>query len=276
MATRGRSVRVAASRAVLRPQAPAGEQVRLLDPADAATVLPGVHDALALRRPGGITRPDGWWETALTLLGADPLVAAVHTGPGGDDGFVLAAAVGGHGFVRDLRVLDLHAADVAATAGLWRFLLGVDLVSHVESELLALDDPLDLLLADPRAAAVTGVAEETWLRLVDLPAALAARAFPARPGPADSVLLAVHDPLLPDNAGVYRLGGGTGERVAPLGAVAPQLECDVAALAPAYLGDRAPSALAATGWWTVHDPAAVAQADALFATDVAPWCGTHF
>jgi hypothetical protein len=44
----------------------------------------------------------------------------------------------------------------------------------------------------------------------------------------------------------------------------------------ASLGDRSPSTLAATGWWTVHDPAAVPRADALFATDVAPWCGTHF
>ncbi len=123
---------------------------------------------------------------------------------------------------------------------------------------------------------MTAVADETWLRLVDLPAALAARAFPAGGRTAAPVLLAVHDPLLPDNAGVYRLGDGTAERVGPLGARPVELECDVAALAMAYLGDRAPSALAATGWWTVHDPAAVPRADALFATDVAPWCGTHF
>jgi predicted acetyltransferase len=119
------------------------------------------------------------------------------------------------------------------------------------------------------------------LRLVDVPAALSARAFPTpheESGDTDPapVLLAVHDALLPDNTGVYRLGGGTAERVAPLGAVAAELECDVAALAMAYLGDRSPSALAATGWWTVHDPAVLPRADALFATDVVPWCGTHF
>ena len=44
----------------------------------------------------------------------------------------------------------------------------------------------------------------------------------------------------------------------------------------AYLGDRSPSTLAATGWWTAHDPAALPRADALFATDTVPWCGTHF
>ena len=106
-----------------------------------------------------------------------------------------------------------------------------------------------------------------------MPAALAARSLRADAAP---VLLAVHDPLLPDNAGVYRIAGDGAERVGPLGACEPELSCDVAALAMAYLGDRSPSTLAATGWWTVHDPAAPARADALFATDAAPWCGTHF
>jgi len=61
-----------------------------------------------------------------------------------------------------------------------------------------------------------------------------------------------------------------------MGSVVPELECDVDALAMAYLGDRAPSKLAAAGWWTVRDPAAVPRAHALFATAVVPWCGTDF
>ncbi len=106
-----------------------------------------------------------------------------------------------------------------------------------------------------------------------MPAALAARSY----GAAAPVLLAVHDPFLAANAGVYRIADGAAERVAPLGGpVAPDLECDAAALAMAYLGDRSPSELAATGWWTVHDPAAPARADALFATDAVPWSGTFF
>jgi predicted acetyltransferase len=280
VATRGRNLRVRASRDALRPQAPAGGTVRLLERVEITSVLADVHDTLALRRPGGLTRPPGWWSVSTTRHGGGPLLAAVHTGPGGDDGFALAVPSGDE-FAAALRLTDLHAADTAAAAGLWRFLLGVDLVTHIEAEARPLDEPLELLLADPRDLAVTGVEDETWLRLVDVPAALSARAFPTpheESGDTDPapVLLAVHDALLPDNTGVYRLGDGTAERVAPLGAVAAELECDVAALAMAYLGDRSPSALAATGWWTVHDPAVLPRADALFATDVVPWCGTHF
>lgn len=275
VATRGQSVALRPSRAALRPQAPAVGAVRLLDRGEAASVLTDLHDTLALRRPGGLTRPPGWWAVAMIRYDRGPLLAAVHTGESGDDGFALAVPSGDE-LAAALRVTDLHAADVAATAGLWRFLLGTDLVTHVEAGMRPLDEPLELLLADPRDRTVTGVEDETWLRLVDVPAALAARAFPVRGPGAAPVLLAVHDALLPGNAGVYRVGGGTAERVAPLGAVDAELECEVAALAMAYLGDRAPSTLAAAGWWIVHDPAALPRADALFATDVVPWCGTHF
>lgn len=279
VATRGMSSRIRADRTALRPRARAGGAVRLLDPPGITALLPDLHDELALRRPGGIARPRPWWDVMLAHFTDESLLAAAHSGPGGDDGFAIGFVTGRADSEHTLHVVDLHAADVAGASGLWEFLLGVDLVTHVDAALRPLDDPLDLLLARPRDRTVTAVADETWLRLVDVPAALAARAFPALPtsDPAAPVLLAVHDPLLPDNTGVYRLGGsGGGERVGPLGAVPAELECDVSALAPAYLGDRPPSALAATGWWTVHDPAALPRADALFATGVAPWCGTHF
>ena len=44
----------------------------------------------------------------------------------------------------------------------------------------------------------------------------------------------------------------------------------------AYLGDRAPSELVATGWWHGTSPEAVARADTAFATGGVPWCGTYF
>jgi predicted acetyltransferase len=200
------------------------------------------------------------------------VLVAVHIPDGGSpaeaDGFAVAEP---HDAA--LRLQDLHAATPAAHAALWRFLLGVDLATEVTAWLRPRDEPLDLLLADPREITVTGEADELWLRLVDVPGALAARTF----SPAPPVLIAVHDPFLPGNAGVYRIADGAAERVAPLGGqAAPDLECDAAALAMAYLGDRRPSQLCSAGWWTTHDPDAPARADAAFATDTVPWCGTMF
>lgn len=268
-ATRGRAVAVRTGGG-LRATAPAGGTVRLVTGDAVVPALAAVHDALALRRAGGITRPRPWWAGTVGRRLDRWLLAAVHRGPAGDDGFAVAAAGDGGFAERTLRVLDLHAGDDAAAAGLWRFLLGLDLAARVEADLRPLDEPLDLLLADPRDVTVTGEADETWLRLVDVPAALAARSWGAAP----AVRIAVHDRLLPGNTGVYRIGPDGVERTAPDGPA--DLECDVAALAAAYLGDRAPSRLAATGWWRVHSAAALPAADALFATGAVPWCGTFF
>lgn len=269
VASRGRHVSVSGRGAGWR-QEPAGE-VRLVLGTDIEPTLTALHDALALRRPGGITRRAAWWrwQVAQPVDKHEHLIAAVHTGPDGDDGFALASALPEGTFShRALKVNDLHADGPDATAALWAFLTGIDLVDRVDGWLRPVDEPLELLLADPRDCTVTGFEDETWLRLVDVPAALAARTW----GDGPPVLVGVHDRLLPANDGVYRIGGGTAERVDG----EPDLECDVDALATAYLGDRAPSLLAATGWWRVHDAGAPARADALFATDRLPWCGTYF
>lgn len=269
VATRCRSTSVRSGHG-WRPVPAAGE-VRLLDRDAMLPVLPDLHGRLALCRTGGIEREQVWWEFTVgrALRERKGVLAAVHRGPGGDDGYAVVHLGDGG----TLRLDDLQAAGPAAAAALWRFLLDIDLVTEVTAGLRPLDEPLDLLLADPREVRVTAVEDELWLRLVDVPVALAARSF----GATAPILLAVHDPYLPTNAGVYRIAHGTAERVEPLGGpVAPELECDAAALSMAYLGDRRPSELVAAGWWTTHDPASLERADAAFATRRPPWCGTMF
>lgn len=277
VATRSRQVRIATRGGKgWRAGAPVGGEVRMLPRAEVLPVVTALYPRVALGRPGAMTRPEPWWRRGVGQLvdGTDYLLAAVHTGPHGDDGFLVATIDPGSGWLdRSLVLRDLHATDPATVAGLWRFALGVDLTTAVSSAQRPLDDPIELLLADPRDCATTGVDDETWLRILDVPAALAARAF----APADPVLLGVRDPLLPANDGVYRVAGGGAERAGELdGPLRPQLSCDAAGLAMAYLGDRSPGELVAGGWWTATDPAAVAAADQAFRTPRSPWSGTNF
>ena len=78
-----------------------------------------------------------------------------------------------------LDVWELVAADPAAGAALWRDLLSRDLVSSVTADLRPADDPLLYQLLDSRRARVR-VADNLWVRIIDLPAALARRAYAAR------------------------------------------------------------------------------------------------
>jgi predicted acetyltransferase len=110
--------------------------------------------------------------------------------------------------------------------------------------------------------------DELWIRLIDVPEALAARSY----GEAESVVIKVDDPFLAENTGTYG--------ISPLGAARvdgePALVLDAGTLAMIYLGSVKPSVLAAAGRVQVIDPQAVARADKLFASDQIAWCGTFF
>ncbi|ROO84237.1 putative acetyltransferase [Actinocorallia herbida] len=261
-------------RAVLRDTVPAGGPVRLLDSGTAAERLARIYEHGGPAWTGAIARPSYWWRLQdLRHSGGayDPHVA-VHGPAGAEDGFVRYHPVDTASWFtsrdRTIVVDDLVAFTPEAYAGLVRFLLGVDLVDRIVFPHLAVDDPLAALLTDERAVRTGGVADETWLRLVDVEAALARRTYRG----AGSVTLAVTDDLLPDNTGTYRVSASGAARTdSP-----PALSLDVATLAALYLGG--------SRWWQHARAGRVAElaegalhtAEELFATDTLPFAGTSF
>jgi predicted acetyltransferase len=231
--------------------------------------LPELYRRFDPSRPGAVSRPDAWWDL-LPLFNPSataPDVAVVHLDAAGvEDGFAVygigADATAGSA----LQVRDVWATDPRAYRELWQYLLSVDMVRTIEASMRPRDEPVDLLCADPSAARITGSTHETWLRLVDVPAALGARTYGA-----DSVVLAVRDDRIPENAGTYRVGADGVRRTDE----EPELHCDVAALATLYLGDRSPAELVFAGLLDGADDA-VRRAGVVFGTSEVPWCGTYF
>ena len=66
-----------------------------------------------------------------------------------------------------------------ATRELWRWLLDFDWTSEFVADLLPLDHPLFLLLAEPRRMRFA-LNDGVWVRLVDVGEALAARGYRRR------------------------------------------------------------------------------------------------
>ncbi len=275
IATRARKVELDTHHASARPDAPGRSgAVRLVEPSEARKLLPETYRSIPAR-PGMIVRDDSWWESRIgEIEGSDEhTVIAVHTDPdGAADGFAVWTPVNNDHRFSDglctLQVSDFQAVDVEAAAALWRFLLGVDLADHVAAVPRPVDEPLEWWLTDSRQSRVRGLGDDLWVRLVDVRAALAARAF----GNGADVVLDVADPFLPENTGTYRIGPGGAVRCEE----APQIGLSVDVLASLYLGDVSVSTLASANRVTVHDPDSVAEADRLFATDRPPWCGTNF
>lgn len=250
-------------------------RMRLLDEDEAREVLPPIYEQSRPLTPGMLSRSAARWDVAFH----DP----EHLRDGAGRQFVVTDRDRGYARYRikeaedpagpacTLHVLELVATDDEALAGLWRYLLDVDLVVTVRASLRPVDDLLPLLLADPRQA-VTRVVDSLWLRVLDVPAALAARTYAAD----GSLVLQVRDDFCAAVTGTYLLEARDGRgRCAPTGA-APHLSVEARDLGAAYLGGIRPSQLARAGRVTEHRAGALAEADRMFLSSPAPWCPFEF
>jgi predicted acetyltransferase len=229
-----------------------------------------VHDGVRSDRPGMLARPGPWWEDRLfdpesQRGGAHPLRAVVT-----DDGYAIYAVRPGfddEGPAGEVKVRELVAATPEARAVLWAFLLDQDLTRTITWELAPVDEPLWLMVTNPRSVRRT-VGDGLWVRLIDVAQALSARAYAGDP----DVVLEVTDAFCAWNEGRYRLSGGVCERTD----AEPDLALDVAVLGAAYLGGTTLRELAAAGRVAELRSGALERATAAFRGDVAPWCPEVF
>jgi len=172
---------------------------------------------------------------------------------------------------------DLHALTDETQAGLWRFLAGMDWVASIKAERRHPAERLPWLLTNARAAVVSDIGDGLWVKLLDIPGALAARSYEAEGsvvldvvirdgGEADasSRRMRIALEVTPDAARVVETDRS------------PDLTLDAGALGAAYLGGtRLRDAVLARGV-DEHRPGALNETDAIFATRDAPWCSTFF
>ena len=274
VASSSQTVEVQTARAELRPGLGAGGPVRLLDAERVWDVLPRIYTDNRPSRPGTIDRPDVWWQGVRlrSESSPQPWYVAVHGEPGAETGFARYRPIDTDTwFVSDQRTIvveDFFAPDANTYLGLLRFLLGLELIDRVVFWMLPVDDPLPWLLLDRRAARVTATHDETWLRVVDVEKALSARQYEGH----GDVIIAVDDPLLPDNSISMAVTGGGAEQTDRR----PQLRVGVAGLAAVLLGGATWRSLAVAGLARGDDPAALAAAERLFAVREAPHAGFFF
>lgn len=253
-------------------------RIERLDADRHADVLREVH--ASVRRPGWATRETPELEAAF-LSDPEPFrdgAESARIALAERDGTVLGYSIfrrksawevpGPRGVVR---VREVVAPDPAVARALWGVLLDLDLMAKVEAWLLPVDDPILHLLVDPRAAEPR-IADNLWLRLLDVPAALGQRTYAA----AVDVVLEVTDALLPANRGRWRLTGGPeGGHAEPTQDTA-DLSLDVRTLGSAYLGGVTLASLATAGLVVEHTPGSLHTASVAFAWPLAPVCSWVF
>jgi predicted acetyltransferase len=245
-------------------------------------LAPGLFDRYRRTQPGAIERPEASWRRRtgeLRMPGVDwkePFTALHRDADGRVTGMLTYTVTDDWDGKRPdctLKVRDHVALDGAAAAALWRYAFSVDWVRRVEVHDIAPDDPLPLLLRDPRAARPTDHGSDfMWLRVLDMTAAFGARTYGA-PG---RVVLEVSDPAGYTEGRWALETAPDGSGICTRTADPADLALGVDALSSLYLGGETVPRLAAAGLVEELVPGAAARADLTLRTPYRPWCPDMF
>lgn len=245
------------------PEAPG--RVDFVSRDQAREVAEALHERVRVTSPGEIALPGGhlnrFFGTSPDAEKAERLRTIQYRSPAGEvDGLAVYRVVENPDDFSEstLELSWLLAATDDAYAGLWRFLLEMDLIALLRASELGLDEPLWWMIADQRAAKIT-VTDHQYVRILDVPAALTSRRF----GAADTIALEVDDSL--GIAGGTFIattdaeGRATVEAVDAPPAGVPLLRLGVRALSSLFLGGVSVSTLARAGRVEADDPTRIAR-----------------
>lgn len=261
-----------------RPSTPVGA-VKLVDKEEARRLMPEIYEPVCAQTPGFIERDPAWWDERLADIevqrrGAGPQYRAIYERDGQPRGFAryrIKPEWNDVASTSTLFIQELIALDPIAERELWRYLFGVDLIARIKYRWGPPDSPLLLMLGEPRRLQLK-LSDSIWIRIVDVPAALAARGYAA-----DGVLvLDVADEFLPEAAGRWRLRVAGGKATVEPTTDSPDLALDTTDLAAVYMGSFSFAELARATRTEELMSGARARADRMFSVDVRPWCSTPF
>jgi len=267
---------LARERSAFHAPFPSFGHVRLVSLGIAEELLAPIYERVAVETPGMFARSSAWWQARIL---ADPewrrrgngdLQCAVLEHEGRPAAYALYRI--NPAFQRGIQtgsvaVVEAVADSPEATCGIWRYLLDIDWMARVKADLLPVDHPLLLLMAEPRRLDFS-LRDGLWVRLIDVETAMSARSYQVR----GSFVIDVIDEFCPGNAGCWRVGSDGVERTDE----AAGLRCDISALGSVYLGGFSWSQLARALRVQELLPGVIAHADTIFQTGKAPWCPEIF
>lgn len=243
-----------------------------IDEARAREALPAIYARATKDRPGAIHRSDVWWrerrflETPWARGGASKRRHVLVRRGNDLVGYIVYRQRGKFtDGIPDgkVEINELLAVDARAEATLWRFALNVDLFPTVTWWNAPADSALPWLVSDMRRVKVRR-ADSLWLRIEDVPTALAARGYTSDGSLKFGIERARFELVVENGRGVCKSTTDT-----------PQILLSPNVLESLYLGTTSATQLARAEL-VQGRPDAILMADRLFASSVAPWCPEVF
>lgn len=276
LATFDASVDIEASRSAFIPGPDGDGRVRLLERDAAKERYLSIYDRSRLTRPGAMKMEPNWfdYEFADKHFGEErKFFFALHETGNECDGAAVYTIKHEWELVPKsvVELYELDALTPSVYAQMWRFVLDLDLIDKVKAWTRPVDEPLLRLLREPRRLNMR-LKDGLWVRLLDIPRALAARRYPHD----GRVVFDVRDAFCPWNEGRYAVDAGADGATCEQTDEEADLLLTTNELAAAYLGGSSFSQLHRAGRVNEERPGALGTADAMFAWDPPPWATLHF
>lgn len=244
---------------------------------------PAILERVRLDTPGQIEFHGMLWERLLAI-GDDAVARGLRfvrydDADGVPQGFaiytLLEEETPAHRSIIDVKFLATSGSD--SYSAIWRFLVEMDRVGELRITLRPTDEAVRWQLDDYRAMSKKAERDHLWIRILDIPAALAGRSY-CSPGHlvfdvTDDLGYASGRFLVTISAdGTAVVGTLAGEL--PVGAHAVALT--VGELSALYLGGVSPVTLAHAGRITELTPGAATAVDRSFRSTTTPWLPISF
>jgi predicted acetyltransferase len=257
--------------------APKAGSVRQVEPAELIDLASGIFDKARRLRAGQMDRPGQWWARALNV-GYEPVGKQphwiLHEGADGPDGLLSWRVTREFELTGEMGAVEIPVFVTAtdeAYLDLWGYLAGIDVVDEIHVDDRPIDEPIRMQLKDGRALAYKHTFDYLWARLLDVPAALAARSYAV---PGRLVLDVVDNDLGEFGAGRFVLTADETNATCEATTEQPDLRINQRALSSAYFGGYRLHQL--THLVEELTPGSLDRADLMFSTPLPPWNQTGF
>ncbi len=257
------------------------DRVRRITIEEASDLLPPVFDVELAGRSGMYARSPAWWK-AEVLHDADWMKrgktskrVVVHDGPDGPDGYAIyrqKADESDNGHANGtVHVVEIISTTARAHASLWSYLTNVDGCPNVRWWNNRVDDPLPLMIAEPRRITRKSRYDALWILILDVVVALEARTYEED----GSITFRIENAFRSDVEGTYELVVTDGVGRCARTEADADLAIDLDILGALYLGGADANGYAAADRIR-GDARAVRRLHRLLRTAQAPWCNQVF
>ncbi len=243
-------------------------------------VAMNLHSRFLKQRVGALNRAKPWWDYILqdpeyARGGANALRHVLHYNESGTpNGYAMYRVKedgNSQGPNNEVRIVEVDGVDPQAYGKLWRYLLDLDLARSFRKTNCPVDDPVQHMLADPRALTME-YSDALYTRIIDIQQALIARTY----GCETDVVIGIQDGQLPSNSrNWYLVAGPDGASCKPVRRK-PDLTMGIRELGAAFMGGPTLAAFAAAGRVIEHKRGALARTSRAFAGDRMPYCPDFF